>query len=169
MSIMEVPPVESQGSLLPRTPDEDIIFDIWREVLELGEFSTHDDFFELGGDSMDAAQVMARVARVFEVEPGIASLFENRTIVSLAAVLLERRAKPMKGPATTGRALQPGYGPLSYAQERMWFLYQWDPSSPSYNMPAAVRFQGKLNVEILKQSLNEIVRRHEVLRAAFVT
>lgn len=59
--------------------------------------------------------------------------------------------------------------PMSFAQERMWFLYQWDPSSPSYNMPAAVRFVGKLKPEVMQRSLNEIIRRHEVLRAAFVT
>ncbi len=82
--------------------------------------------------------------------------------------LQEKSQQQAKKFAIPRRENQSEY-PMSFAQERMWFLYQWDPSSPSYNMPAAVRFQGKLNVEILKQSLNEIVRRHEVLRAGFVT
>ena len=82
--------------------------------------------------------------------------------------LQEKSQQEAKKHAITKRENQNEY-PMSFAQERMWFLYQWDPSSPSYNMPAAVRFQGKLNLDVLKQSLNEIVRRHEVLRAAFVT
>ncbi|MDZ7400721.1 MAG: condensation domain-containing protein, partial [candidate division KSB1 bacterium] len=82
--------------------------------------------------------------------------------------LQEKSQQQAKKFAIPRRENQQEY-PMSFAQERMWFLYQWDPSSPSYNISAAVRCQGKLNIDILKHSLNEIVRRHEVLRAAFIT
>jgi len=82
--------------------------------------------------------------------------------------LQEKSQQQAKKFAIPKRENQQEY-PMSFAQERMWFLYQWDPSSPSYNISAAARCQGKLNVKILQQCLNEIIRRHEVLRAAFVT
>jgi hypothetical protein len=130
----------------------------------------YDNFFELGGHSLLATQVISRVRETFRVEMPLRTLFEAPTITELSAEV-ERAMKGGERPE--GPPLRPvprdGPLPLSFAQQRLWFLDQLEPGSAAYNCPAAVRLEGRLNREALRESLREIVRRHEVLRTSFPT
>ena len=156
----------------PRTPEEEIIAGIWAETLDgTGmRIGVHDNFFDLGGHSLLATQVISRLRDAFDVELPLRDLFEAPTVAGLAErVALARRsaqglaAPPMKPTPRDGDL------PLSFAQQRLWFLDQLDPGSPLYNIPAAVRLRGPLDLAALERSLNAIVQRHEALRTTFET
>src|SRR6185295_10842298 len=112
-----------------------------------------------------ATQVMVRVQKTTGVELPLRTLFENPTVAQLAAQI---EAALRKGTVSSAPPIVPVAGdgemPLSFAQQRLWFLNQLEQGQATYNVPAAMRLTGKLNVPALYQSLNEIVRRHEVLR-----
>ena len=154
----------------PRTPVEEILIAIWAQVLVLKQVSVYDNFFELGGHSLLATQIISRVRDAFQVELPLRRLFETPTVAGLAeGIEVAMRAKrglpaPPMLPLPRDREL-----PLSFAQERLWFLDQLEPDSPAYNIPAAVRIRGSLNVTALEQSVNDIVRRHKALRTTFAT
>jgi amino acid adenylation domain-containing protein len=154
--------------LAARTPTEARLSSIWCDVLGLERVSVDDNFFELGGHSLLATQVISRVRETFEVELPLRSMFESPTVASLAlrvdlAISMEQGQR--------FDAIMPvsrqGELPLSFAQQRLWFLDQLEPGSPFYNIPSAVRLNGPLDVPVLERSLNEVVRRHEVLRTTF--
>ncbi|HYO99006.1 MAG TPA: condensation domain-containing protein, partial [Pyrinomonadaceae bacterium] len=154
---------------VPRNAIEEILSGIWREILGGGEVDIHDDFFELGGHSLLATQVMSRVRKTFKVEVPLRRLFEFPTVAALAECIesarradeYEIRVPPIVPVERSGRM------PLSFAQQRLWFVHQLEPDTPAYNVPAAVRLVGQLNVKALEQSFNEIIRRHESLRTTF--
>jgi len=165
--------------IVPRTPVEEILVGAWAEVLNLDadEIGVIDNFFELGGHSLLATQLNSRVGELFQIELPLRSLFESPTISELAAEVeiaqqsdggvvtppIERLARDEE----TGLPLvEP---PLSFAQQRMWFLYQLEPDVPFYNLPAAFRLKGPLDIDAFSASINQVVRRHEVLRTRFVT
>ncbi|MEA2694107.1 MAG: hypothetical protein QOJ16_3494 [Acidobacteriota bacterium] len=154
------------GHVAPRNPAEEVLAGIWAAVLGRERIGIHDDFFALGGHSLLASQVVARVREAFAVELPLRALFEARTLAGLAARLapgdLARAAVPPLVPVPRDGGL-----PLSFAQQRLWFLDQWEPGDPSYNVPAAVRLEGELDAAALGRALAEIVRRHEVLRTTF--
>ncbi|MBW4417621.1 MAG: amino acid adenylation domain-containing protein [Myxacorys californica WJT36-NPBG1] len=150
----------------PRTAIEATIADIWTEVLNLSQPpSVQANFFELGGHSLLATQVVSRLRTTFQVELPLRRLFEAPTIADLA-IAISDIAQSSEAPIE--RVSQSADLPLSFAQERLWFLDQLKPGDPAYNIPAAVRLQGVLNVTALEQSLNTIVQRHAVLRTSFV-
>ena len=157
------------ASVLARTPAEEIVAAIWAEVLGRETIGVHDNFFELGGHSLLATQVISRVRDAFSQEVALRSLFEQPTVAGLVqSIEQQQRAgawllAPPLVPVTEAERL-----PLSFAQQRLWFLDQMEPGSSSYNMPAAVRLKGRLDVEALQRTLDEVVRRHEVLRTTFV-
>ena len=130
--------------------------------------SLHDNFFTLGGHSLIATQVMVRVQKTTGVELPLRVLFENPTVAKLAAQI---EAALRKGTVSSSPPIVPvsrnGELPLSFAQQRLWFLNQLEPGKATYNCPTAMRVTGQLNLPALHQSLTEIVRRHEVLRTAF--
>ncbi len=151
-----------------RSPIEEVVAGIWIEVLGLEDLSIHDDFFDLGGHSLLAAQVMFRIYDAFQVDLPQRVLFESPTIAGLAAEIeaarqsaLGRAVLPLQ-PVARDQAL-----PLSFAQQRLWFLDQLQPGSIAYNIPAAVRLTGPLDVDRLAACFTAIVRRHEVLRTTF--
>ncbi len=153
----------------PRNATEELLCGIWVEVLGVEQVGIHDNFFELGGHSLLATQVISRVRKVFQVEVPLRELFETPTVAGLAQAIEAARAED------TGRQAPPLIRvprtdrlPLSFAQQRLWFLDQLAPRSAIYNMPTAVRLEGRLDEMALKHSINEIVRRHEVLRTHFV-
>jgi alpha-ketoglutarate-dependent taurine dioxygenase/acyl carrier protein len=154
---------------LPRTPAEELLAAVWQEVLQVGRVGPEDDFFRLGGHSLLATRVVTRVREVFGVELVLQDLFEAPTLAALAA-LVETRQR--EGGAAAQPDIRPaprdGRLPLSFAQQRLWLIDQLEPGSPVYNVPVAVRLAGRLDVAALTQTLNEIVRRHEVLRTTFV-
>ncbi|BAY48984.1 peptide synthetase [Scytonema sp. HK-05] len=152
----------------PRTPIEEVLAAIWIDILRLEQVGIHDNFFELGGHSLLATQVISRLRKVFQVELPLRCLFESPTIAELAETI-EKTMKAGQGlmappivPVPREKNL-----PLSFAQQRLWFLHQLAPHDTSYNISTTVRLIGSLNVPALEQSLNEIVRRHEVLRTTF--
>jgi amino acid adenylation domain-containing protein len=158
---------QSQGAA-PRTPVEEMLLGIWLSLLNIKQMGVHDNFFELGGHSLLAIQLVSRIRDAFGIELPLNSFFNTPTIAGLAAVVerLQRQKQGVEAPP-----LQPvkreGHPPLSFAQQRLWFLYQLDPKNTNYNMPGAVQITGSLDVAALERSVSEIVRRHETLRTTF--
>jgi amino acid adenylation domain-containing protein len=152
----------------PRTPDEQLIAAVWAQVLNVPRIGAADDFFELGGHSLLATQLLSRLCELFEVELPLRSLFEHSTLAAQAALIQEaRRAQSGLSAPPIARAERDGELPLSFSQQRLWFLDQLEPNSPFYNNPVAVRLSGALDIDALERSLNEIVQRHEALRTSF--
>ncbi|HSE18628.1 MAG TPA: amino acid adenylation domain-containing protein, partial [Pyrinomonadaceae bacterium] len=157
-----------QEMVQPRTPIEEVLLGIWSSVLRLEEIGVEEDFFDLGGHSLLATQVMSRVREAFGVEVALRLLFEWPTIAGLA----QQIEQALKG--RSGLQLPPvrpvsrdADVPLSFAQQRLWFIDQLEPGAVPYNIPTAVKLNGKLDREALQQTLTEVVRRHEVLRTSF--
>ena len=148
----------------PRNAYEEIIGGIWKEVLKVERVRKGDNFFEIGGHSLSATQVISRVRNSFGVELGVRSIFEESTIEGLARRIGEAMGAGEKEQAPLVRVSRERRLPLSFAQQRLWFLDQLSPNNPFYNCPGAVRLEGRLDLEILESVINEIVRRHEVLR-----
>ncbi|HYH80726.1 MAG TPA: condensation domain-containing protein, partial [Longimicrobium sp.] len=151
----------------PRTPTEEVLAGIWAEVLRLERVGVEESFFELGGHSLLATRVVSRIRDVFAIELPLRALFEGPTVAELAGRVEEmRRAElPVLPPVVpTERA---GTLPLSFAQERLWFIDRLEPGSAVYNISLAWRLAGALDERALERSLSEIVRRHEALRTVF--
>jgi amino acid adenylation domain-containing protein len=131
----------------PRTPTEHILADIWAQILGIDEIGTEDNFFEFGGDSILSIQVISRLRVILGVEISVRSLFTHPTITGLADVIAagtdagDSAAAPMIPVLSRTDEL-----PLSFAQQRLWFLHQFDPGSSEYITPLAVRLRGELNV-----------------------
>ncbi|MEO6194012.1 MAG: amino acid adenylation domain-containing protein [Thermoanaerobaculia bacterium] len=157
-----------EAFLAPRTPVEEVVAGIWAELLGLERVGLDGDFFALGGHSLLAARVISRLRRAFGVELPVRDLFEAPTVEALAArVEAARRtgAEPAVPPLLP--APRAGALPLSFAQQRLWFIDQLEPGSPLYNMPLALRVEGLLRPAVLRRCLGEIVRRHEAVRTVF--
>ncbi len=152
----------------PHTPAEEVVAAIWAEVLKLERVGVNDQFFELGGHSLLATQVVSRIRQAFQVELPLRALFEDPTVAGLARRVeeLQRQKQGLLAPPIEPMP-RAGLLPLSFAQQRMWFLDQLEPNNPRYNVPAMLRMKGRLQHDVLERSLNEIVRRHETLRTAF--
>ena len=154
-----------QGFVPPRTPVEEIIAKFWEELFKLELVSIHDNFFDLGGHSLLATRLVSRIRRAFQVEFPLRNLFEMPTVAGLAECIEEAcrkerglRTEPIVAVSRDKRL------PLSFAQQRLWFLDQLGSNRSIYNVPSRFRLTGPLDVAALQESLNEIVRRHEVLR-----
>jgi amino acid adenylation domain-containing protein len=160
----------SQGQALPLTLIEDMLAAIWSEVLGLPQIGRADDFFSLGGHSLLATRVSARLREAFQVELPVRALFEAPTLGALAE-RIEAARREGRGLLTLPlrRAPSRANPPLSYAQQRLWFLDQLSPDSSAYVIPAAVRLDIELDVTLLERCLSEIVRRHETLRTTFLS
>ncbi|HSF43685.1 MAG TPA: amino acid adenylation domain-containing protein [Thermoanaerobaculia bacterium] len=152
----------------PRTPHEEALAGLWAEVLGIERVGVDESFFELGGHSLLATQLMSRTRAAFGVELPLRALFEEPTVEGLAA-RIEAALRAGEGVETPPIVPVPRDGdlPLSFAQQRFWFLHQLAPDSPAYNSPKAVRLDGRLGVAALERTLGEVVRRHEVLRTTF--
>jgi amino acid adenylation domain-containing protein len=151
----------------PRTPLEEMLVQIWKEVLHVDIIGVHDNFFTLGGHSLLVTQVVSRIRKLAHLEVPLRAFFEAPTIGELALRVEEMKidAEPLPPLRRVPRD-QPL--PLSFAQQRLWFLNQLEPNNPFYNIPVAIRLSGTLQVEPLQQAVNEIIRRHEVLRTHYV-
>jgi acyl carrier protein len=150
-----------------RTPTEDLLAQIWKQVLGIAQIGVHDNFFQLGGHSLLATQVVSRIREAFQAEIPLRRLFEAPTVAELAENIDTERGAGLKTPPPVVPVARSGELPLSFAQQRLWFIDQLDPGNAVYNFPAAVRLKGPLEMVALKQSLNEIVKRHEALRTTF--
>ncbi|MDH3276217.1 MAG: amino acid adenylation domain-containing protein, partial [Gammaproteobacteria bacterium] len=154
----------------PRSDLERQLVEIWLQVLKLERLGIHDNFFDLGGHSLLATQVVSRIRAQLGIELPLSEMFEHPTVAELAQVM---ESLPGAG-ADDAAYLIPavdrsGELPLSFAQERLWFLDQLEPGNAFYNMPLVIRLQGELRVASLTKSLNLIVDRHETLRTRFST
>jgi amino acid adenylation domain-containing protein len=157
-----------QGYVAARTPAEEMVAGIWANVLRVERLGIRDDFFELGGHSLNATQVVSRVRDAFRVELPLRAIFETPTVEGLAKTIERLRSTnhsseiPAVLTVPRNRPL-----PLSFAQQRLWFLDQMDPGKHLYNVPRAIRMTGALNIEALELSLNGLIARHEILRTTY--
>jgi amino acid adenylation domain-containing protein len=153
---------------VPRTETERVLAEIWQDVLKTKRVSRTDKFLDLGGDSLLAAQVLSRVRDAFQIDFPLATFFETGELAALAKSI-DDFARTRSGSAMPRieRAARDGELPLSYAQQRLWFLQQLEPGSHTYNEINAVRLTGALNATALERCLSTIVERHEVLRTSF--
>ncbi|HEX6046567.1 MAG TPA: amino acid adenylation domain-containing protein [Pyrinomonadaceae bacterium] len=150
----------------PRTLVEETLCGICEEVLGREPIGADDDFFELGGHSLLATQVVSRVKEALAVELPLSRFFQTPVLSELAE-FIERHLKPEQPEPPLHAVSREGPLPLSFAQQRLWFLDQLDPGNPLYNTPGALRMTGRLDVDALERALSEIVRRHETLRTTF--
>ncbi len=163
-------PEDGAGFVAPRGAVEETLAAVWSRLLGVERVGADDDFFELGGHSLLATQLVSRLREVFGVELPLRQVFEASRLARLAAVVEDARrdqrgmaVPPLQPlPRTEDEPL-----PLSFAQERLWFLDQLQPGRPTYNMPTAVRLGGPLDAIALAAALGEVRRRHEALRTRF--
>jgi len=149
-------------------PIEEMLTGIWAEILGIQEVGIHDNFFELGGHSLLATLVISQVRKAFQVELPPRRLFEAPTVAGLTKQIeIAMTVEPKLKSLPLERVSREVELPLSFAQQRLWFLYQLDPNSAAYNGTNAILLQGSLNVAALEASINEILRRHEALRTSF--
>ncbi|MGN2641701.1 non-ribosomal peptide synthetase [Nocardia takedensis] len=152
----------------PSTPTEQVVAEVFGALLfgeGEGAVGADDDFFELGGNSLLAAQASARIGSALDVRLPVQVMFEATTVAALAERIEQQAGTP------AGRALhpvaRPEHIPLSYAQQRMWFLNRFDPDSAVNNIPVAVRLSGRLDLAALRAAVTDLVGRHEVLRTVY--
>ncbi|HEX8907092.1 MAG TPA: amino acid adenylation domain-containing protein, partial [Longimicrobiaceae bacterium] len=141
----------------PRTPAEELLAGIWAAVLRVERVGAHDSFFDLGGHSLLATRAVSRVREVFGVELPLRALFEGPTIAEVAERVEALRGEGRPPPRPLVPAGRGGAIPLSFAQERLWFLARMEPESPFYNVPVAMRLSGALDVPALERALGEVV------------
>ncbi len=154
----------------PRTELERTIVRLWERVLGIGPIGVHDDFFALGGHSLLATQLVSRLRDTYRVELPLRRVFEAATVAGIAESIAAAGGadgEALPGAAAIRSVPRDKVLPLSFGQQRLWFLDQFEPGSPLYNNPAMVRLRGRLDVGALERSLNRILRRHEILRTAF--
>ncbi|MEN6405045.1 MAG: amino acid adenylation domain-containing protein [Thermoguttaceae bacterium] len=152
----------------PRNELEKKLAELWAGVLELDRVGVHDHFFELGGHSLLAAQAASRMMAQFEVELPLREMFESPTVAGLAALI---EAAQRDGGAKLQNAIVPiprdAELPLSFNQEALWFLDRLESERPTYMLHLALNVRGPVRLDVLERALNEIARRHEVLRTTF--
>jgi len=152
----------------PRDPVEQSVWEIWRELLGHERFGVHDHFFALGGNSLTATQVAARLRARSGVELPLAVLFEHPTVAELAEALRTVGNDAAAAHAAPIPAVPRGAAmPVSYSQQRMWLVQQMNPTGTAYNVPMVVRLRGALDRAALRAALDDLHARHEVFRARF--
>ncbi|HST58657.1 MAG TPA: amino acid adenylation domain-containing protein, partial [Longimicrobium sp.] len=150
--------------LAPRTPAEEVLCGILADLLRVERVGVRDNFFALGGHSLLATRVVSRIRETFGVELPLRALFDGATVAELAGLVDGLREAALPPLPTVVPVERTGALPLSFAQERLWFLDQLEAGGASYNIPAGVRISGALDAGALERALGEIVRRHETLR-----
>ena len=162
---------EDKTFIAPQTPTQIKLCDLWSDVLGVDRLGAADDFFQLGGHSLLATKLVSRIRESFHVALPLRTLFEYPTITAQAEQIdilsgqSDRMAETDRIPPLTKR----DNIPLSFSQQRLWFLDRLEPNSSAYNIALGFQIDGQLNKSALHQSLQEIVKRHEVLRTTFTT
>lgn len=153
----------------PRAGTEEALAKIWEEVLGIERVGIYDNFFDLGGDSILASRVIARVRSALRAELSFLAFFDAPRLADMAATIDARDRDDANLPAlSVFRASREGGSPLSFAQQRLWFFDQLEPKSPVYNRATLVRLTGQLDRHALQKAVTEIVRRHEAIRTTFL-
>ncbi|MEV7548252.1 amino acid adenylation domain-containing protein [Amycolatopsis sp. NPDC089917] len=159
------PEPTSDDHTAPGTPTEEFVAATMAELLGVEHVGVRADFFALGGHSLLAIRLVLKLRREFGAELTVGELFDDRTVERLAA----RLDASATGAASAIQPVPPDHGlPLSFAQQRMWFLDQLDPGSVEYLIPLALRLSGPLSVTTFQQALDRLAARHEVLRTRYV-
>ena len=154
----------------PQTELEQDLASIWSEVLKVEQIGIHDNFFKLGGHSLLATQVISRIRHHYNIDIPLRALFEHPTIAALSDVIEDLRnkeslvLKPPLVPLDRKDSI-----PLSFAQQRLWFLDQLLPDVALYNIPIALGLKGSLDTVALEKALNTLIDRHESLRTIFIS
>ncbi|WP_460726979.1 amino acid adenylation domain-containing protein, partial [Nocardia heshunensis] len=161
---LPAPVFEAAVFRAPVTPVEQIVAGVFAEILGLERVGLDDDFFALGGNSLIATQVAARLSAALETQLGVREIFESSTVAALAAKA-ETHSSPMRQPLVAQQ--RPERLPLSLAQQRMWFLNRFDPESAVDNIPAAVRLSGLVDRQALQIAVADVLARHESLRTRY--
>jgi amino acid adenylation domain-containing protein/non-ribosomal peptide synthase protein (TIGR01720 family) len=152
----------------PHTPLQLQIAAIWREVLGLPRIGLRDDFFALGGHSLLATQIISRTRQACDVELPLRTLFEASELGAFAEqVGLIQAAGQRNQQSAIAKVDRSAPVPLSYSQQRMWFLWQMEPDSPAYNVGGMARLRGVLDVQRFEAALQALIMRHETLRTTF--
>jgi amino acid adenylation domain-containing protein len=173
VDLRALPPVTSVDTSAqesePRSDDEQKLAEVWCKLLGLDRVGIHDSFFEVGGDSLLAVQVVSRLPLIFGVELPVRALLESPTIHGLAQHLEVMRAAGRSAAPLHPLHARPHAGtlPVSLPQRRLWFLSQLEGANVAYNMPFVTQLSGSLDIGALSRSIDEIVRRHESLRTTF--
>jgi hypothetical protein len=162
-------PKDDCGHAGLRTPIEEIVVGIFGQVLKLDRVRRDDNFFEIGGNSLLAARAISQLRNAFRVGIGVRSIFEATTAAGLARKIEEAmKAREGRDALPPVKISREGRGtprmPLTYAQQRLWLISQWLHNTALCNIPAVVRLKGRLDLEALERAVNEILRRHDVLR-----
>ncbi|WP_235868317.1 non-ribosomal peptide synthetase, partial [Pseudomonas ogarae] len=159
---------DTQQSIAPRNALETTVASIWAEVLGRDTVGVEDNFFTLGGHSLLATQIVARLRTQFKLDLPLRVLFEQPTVALLAVAIAARQAEaaaPQASAISVPKAQpRPTLLPLSFSQQRLWFIEQLTPGTTLFNIPFALHLKGELNVEALHASLNGLLVRHEILR-----
>ncbi|HTK11264.1 MAG TPA: amino acid adenylation domain-containing protein, partial [Ktedonobacteraceae bacterium] len=160
-----------QNFVATRSPIQQQLGVLWEEVLKIDTVGIHDNFFALGGHSLLLTQLATRIRKTFQLDLPLPTLFQAATLAhmteALENALREQHHLPPEEPilpVARDQAL-----PLSFAQQRLWFLQQLNPDSSAYTIPVFVRLSGKLSLSALEQALNYVIQRHETLRTTFST
>ena len=154
----------------PRNDVEQRLADIWAEVLRAKRVGVHADFFELGGDSLKVAQVATRIRASFGVDIALRAMFEQRTVADLAPIVASADPAELSAHELPIAGVRRGASiPLTFAQERVWFLHQLNPDNLAYNFQSTIALSGRLDVRALERTLSEVLRRHESYRSSFPT
>lgn len=158
---------ESHEEVVDADPVSNAIRSIWESLLECKVNDNHSDFFEVGGNSLSAIQVLTRIWEIFAVEIDAIEFYGDPTIQGLAKkIMLKQREKTGdEQPVSVPRDERI---PLAGTQKNYWFLYLMNPNSPAYNCPEAMRFNGTLNIKHLEWAINELIKRHEAMRTVFI-
>ena len=166
----DTPGSSARTYVAPRTPAEERMAGIWAEVLGVERVGAEDHFFDLGGHSLLATQLVSRVREAFRTELPLRAVFEAPTLAELVDRVEALRAETAGDAGAPPLVPVPRDGsplPLSFAQQRLWFIDQLEPGSTAYHMPSALRLRGPLDPRVLERALGEVVRRHEALRTTF--
>jgi amino acid adenylation domain-containing protein len=165
---VSIEPAELEGNIPPRDAIEEALAAIWKEVLRRSNFGVHEDFFELGGNSLQATQAVSRVERVLGRELPLRDFFAAPTIAGVAESIrtgaFDPSDRPDLKPVPRNDRL-----PLSSSQERMWFVQQLNPGTTAYNMSSAAWLDGILDESAFERAWSSIVTRHESLRTQIIT
>ena len=149
----------------PVTEVEKLVADVFATVLGVEAVGAQDDFFALGGNSLSATQVAARLSDALSAEVTVRSLFDTRTVAEFASLIEDSESAGAVGGPVAGP--RPERLPLSWSQSRMWFLNRFDTGSGLHNIPLVVRLSGNLHVDALREAFGDVVARHEVLRTVY--
>ncbi|MCZ6914942.1 MAG: HAD-IIIC family phosphatase, partial [Rickettsia endosymbiont of Ixodes persulcatus] len=150
-----------------KTPLEKQLLWLWQESLHMSNLSCADNFIQLGGDSIKATLVLAKIYSIYNIELQISDVL-NSTVSELATFIEEKKTKPTLPQQIKIQREESRLFPLSFAQQRLWFLDQLEPNTPLYNMFVAFELKGNISEELLKQTFLVLIERHESLRTCFI-